>query len=1196
MRARLAPITLALLAALAAAPLFLNSGFLNTRGGGDSPFLLFRLQQLYTALSQGVFPVRWMPDAAFGLGYPFFNYYAALPFYVAALFHAAGSSFVVAIKVTHLIGFIGAALGMVGWMRSANANRAASWLAAVAYTYAPFHLVNVYVRGDSLGEFWAFALFPLCLWAARRLADQPSYSRGLPLALAYAALLLTHNISALIFSPFLGLYILFLAISRQPSAIPLRFASGTIVSHQLSATSRHSAFIILNSAFAFTLGLALSAFFWLPALRETGFGQLGAQTTGYFHYSNHFRGRDLVQLSPLFNYDVGSTGTTPFAMGLAQAALVALGLIALAYGFLKTRLSAISQRPSAISFIIHHSSFIILSFLLSTFMITRYSEPLWANLPLLPFVQFPWRFLSVQSVFASAIIGLAIQPATDGRPQTTVVRRLSATVITVFIILSSLLALRPDFIAIADSDVTAERLQLYEYFTGNIGTTIRYEYLPTLTQPRPYSSEEFIRGTASLKLLSGDAVGSRIEKRAASQTWAVTVNSASASVAVPLLYWPGWEARADGEKIDTHPAGGLGWIAFDLPKGAHTVELKLGDTPTRRAAATISLIALAVVIVLAQPWKLLRANLKRGNTGSDKNVIPSRVFRGEESRLPDREIPRGFAARNDILAVGSAIVLIAITLIGRGLSALPQPGGAATMDFDQQGYLSSSPVRFNNGDTLVDYNYSAETAAPGDLLGVSMLWQGRGRGAFDLALVSPAEHLLNLPATFAQTGGPAEGRVGAVLPIPSDLPPGVYLLRLKLTEAGINAPALTSGGQPRGALYLRPVRIDRALTDAVGGGTAITPTINLVSALAAQTDSSAVSLALNWQATAPVPANYVLALRLRDQTGAELAALDAQPTGGIYPTNVWRAGEIVPDHYRFDLPLGLPPGDYPLTLTLYDAASLAPAGTATVPVHLSLWSPPPGAEPLYRFTDTLALHDVLLPDPVKAGDALHFAARWSSLASLPHDLLARWNLINSNGEVTAVADLPLASIPSSQWAAGALVLGRPSVSVPYTAKQGEYTLSAQLLAPDGTLLSSAVTVGKVIVTASKRTDQLPPMQFTSGAAFGPITLAGYDLALDAETLTLTLHWQAAGAAAADYKYFVHVFNPADESIAAQSDSYPALPTSQWFVGEVVGETTSLPLDDLESGTLYNIGLGWYDPASGGRLGERVILNQGVIKP
>ena len=73
-----APVLAALsLGLLAAWPLLANAGFLLTRGGGDSPFLLLRLHQLVSALSAGQFPVRWMPDAAFGLGYPFFNYYAA---------------------------------------------------------------------------------------------------------------------------------------------------------------------------------------------------------------------------------------------------------------------------------------------------------------------------------------------------------------------------------------------------------------------------------------------------------------------------------------------------------------------------------------------------------------------------------------------------------------------------------------------------------------------------------------------------------------------------------------------------------------------------------------------------------------------------------------------------------------------------------------------------------------------------------------------------------------------------------------------------------------------------------------------------------------------------------------------------------------------------------------------------------------
>ncbi|MFO7538594.1 MAG: hypothetical protein R6X32_11110, partial [Chloroflexota bacterium] len=60
-----------LTAVLAAWPLLAEPGLLNTRGGGDSPFLLQRLHQLTTALADGHFPVRWMPDANYGYGYPF---------------------------------------------------------------------------------------------------------------------------------------------------------------------------------------------------------------------------------------------------------------------------------------------------------------------------------------------------------------------------------------------------------------------------------------------------------------------------------------------------------------------------------------------------------------------------------------------------------------------------------------------------------------------------------------------------------------------------------------------------------------------------------------------------------------------------------------------------------------------------------------------------------------------------------------------------------------------------------------------------------------------------------------------------------------------------------------------------------------------------------------------------------------------
>ena len=145
----LPPATLLLVALIAAGPLW-GPGLLNTRGGGDSPFLLLRTHQLAANLRAGVFPVRWMPDAAYGFGYPFFSYYAALPYYLAASLTIVSLDILTAIKLTQTIFFAAAALSMYQWAKGILRSRPGAWLAAVAYTVAPFHLVNVYVRGDSL--------------------------------------------------------------------------------------------------------------------------------------------------------------------------------------------------------------------------------------------------------------------------------------------------------------------------------------------------------------------------------------------------------------------------------------------------------------------------------------------------------------------------------------------------------------------------------------------------------------------------------------------------------------------------------------------------------------------------------------------------------------------------------------------------------------------------------------------------------------------------------------------------------------------------------------------------------------------------------------------------------------------------------------------------------------------------------------
>ena len=49
-----------------------------------------RVYEMSKSLLQGQFPVRWVPDLGYGFGYPLYNFYAPLPYYIGAFFNILG--------------------------------------------------------------------------------------------------------------------------------------------------------------------------------------------------------------------------------------------------------------------------------------------------------------------------------------------------------------------------------------------------------------------------------------------------------------------------------------------------------------------------------------------------------------------------------------------------------------------------------------------------------------------------------------------------------------------------------------------------------------------------------------------------------------------------------------------------------------------------------------------------------------------------------------------------------------------------------------------------------------------------------------------------------------------------------------------------------------------------------------------------
>ncbi|MEK7550241.1 MAG: hypothetical protein AAB535_00435 [Patescibacteria group bacterium] len=305
------------------------------------------LHQLDASLQLGKFPPRFVPDLSFGFGYPLFNFVFPLPFYVGEVVHLLGLSFVDSIKTVFLISIPVSGYFMYKFLKE----HTSFWLAlagAILYIYTPYRATDIYIRG-AIGEIFAFIFPPLIAWAITRGSISV-------IALSVAGLILSHNIMAIMFMPFLIIYAVLIKRTLFESFL------GTI------------------------LGFLISIYFWLPAIVESSLMKYDT----VFNFVDHFP--TIKQLiTPFFGYGASVAGPydgMSFFMGAVNLALTILVII-----FYK-KLNKITLWALAM-------------IATSIFMMNYRSTILWQNLPLIAYFQFPWRFLTL-TTFATSILVIVL--------------------------------------------------------------------------------------------------------------------------------------------------------------------------------------------------------------------------------------------------------------------------------------------------------------------------------------------------------------------------------------------------------------------------------------------------------------------------------------------------------------------------------------------------------------------------------------------------------------------------------------------------------------------------------------------------------------------------------------------------------------------------------------------------------------------
>ena len=191
-----------LLAVFAVAPLT-YPGFFQAQSG----FLpAFNVEHLSDAPNWGR-----IPDFLRGEG--------KLPYLLAWPFFQASGSGITAIKWGYGLAFVLGALAAYAWTRHWLGTQGAL-LAAIVYTYLPWHLSTVYVRG-AYAEAWLWVYLPLLLWVIDRLLERRFLAAGtVGLVASLAALWTQPGLFALAL-PLLSLY-------GIAMAVPARWRPGRI--------------------------------------------------------------------------------------------------------------------------------------------------------------------------------------------------------------------------------------------------------------------------------------------------------------------------------------------------------------------------------------------------------------------------------------------------------------------------------------------------------------------------------------------------------------------------------------------------------------------------------------------------------------------------------------------------------------------------------------------------------------------------------------------------------------------------------------------------------------------------------------------------------------------------------------------------------------------------------------------------------
>jgi hypothetical protein len=538
--------------------------------GHDFDFHLLNWMEAARQFSHGNLHPHWAFSPAFNAGEPRFVFYPPLSWTLGALLGlllthlpkvSAAAGWTAAPVLFTWIALTASGCTMVRLARAYTGANAAL-LATTIYLANPYMLFTAYER-TAYAELLAAAWIPLLLDAILR--EKVTIRR---IALPVALLWLTNVPAAVI-----GSYTLALLVTLRILSMHRKETAGA---PQLA----------LKAIAGFALGLALAAFYIVPAAYQSRFVQIAMATIAGMRIDRNF----------LFEH----TGTSPddllhdqvlHTASLIAGLLLISAAVALASVFLQRKRPSVPAFPTVPLAILTAGV---------AFLLTPLSAPIWNHAPEAAFLQFPWRLLLIVApIFALALAAGLSRLAL----------RFAATSAAVLALATALALPAYHFFRqpCDPADTAPARLTLFQ---SNAGTDPTDEYTPTTAdndelKPNnppywlaPNPNDGPLAATPIHQLSEGSAV--RPAPGPASTHLALNPQY-SGFLILNLRDYPAWRITLNGALDLTRTRRPDGLVAIPIQAGPSTLDVHYAHTLDQTLGDVITLLAFLFFLLPAKP-------------------------------------------------------------------------------------------------------------------------------------------------------------------------------------------------------------------------------------------------------------------------------------------------------------------------------------------------------------------------------------------------------------------------------------------------------------------------------------------------------------------------------------------------------------------------------------------------------------------